>query len=52
MVLEENNNLWMTNEEMIEIESVIELEPVISMQNSFPLSKEVVEALLKHDLCI
>uniref|UniRef100_A0A9I9EDH8 Uncharacterized protein n=1 Tax=Cucumis melo TaxID=3656 RepID=A0A9I9EDH8_CUCME len=34
------------------IESVSELEPVASLQNLLPLSKEVVARLLEYDLCI
>ncbi|KGN57811.1 hypothetical protein Csa_010865 [Cucumis sativus] len=41
----------MPNEET-EIESIAELEPVASLQNLFPLSKEVVVVLLEYDLCI
>ena len=52
ITLEENTDLPLPIEETTEIESVTELEPAASMLNPFPLSKEVVAALLEYDLCI
>lgn len=50
MVLEENADLTAPNEQTTKIESVTELELVASLQNLFPLSKEVIAALLGYDL--
>ena len=47
IALEKNIVLPLPNEETTEIESVTELEPAVFIQNPFPLSKEVVAALLE-----
>ena len=52
IAVEDTNELPFSNEELIEIESVTELEPAASIQNPFLLSKEVIAALLEYDLCI
>ena len=52
IALEVNIDLPLPIEETTEIESLTELEPAASIQNPFPLRKEMVAALLEYDLCV
>ena len=52
IAVEDTSEPPFSNEELLEIESITELEPAASIQNPFPLSKEVIAALLEYDLCI